>query len=447
MTLSTQERTNISKLTVAMFNAAPGANYLAELGGAFEANGRNLLGLAKDLANTGAYLALNPVTQTAAQFAAAFLTPLGLAANAEAQAFVNLKFNAGVSKGQIAYDAAVALDASTAPTFADAKAILANKTLVADYYSSTLAVAGTSIAALQQSIAGVTQDAATVATATAALTPVPPAPPAPPAPGGATTINLTSANDTYTIGAGNFNINGLGGNDTITTGDGNNTVTTLGGDDTITTGAGNDTINGGDGNNTINAGGGTNTVTTGTGNDTITTGAGNDVIVSGAGNDIITAGAGSDIITSGAGNDSISLGVDSVVDTVIFAATAVTNGSDVITGFSTGIDKLNVHATTAQTATTPVAGALTVTAGQFYFLATGIAGNADSAVAAAAALQAAAAWTNGVTGAVAFFAINDDNSSAIYQYVEAGGAGITAGELTLMGTVDAKIATGDLSFT
>jgi hypothetical protein len=61
-------------------------------------------------------------------------------------------------------------------------------------------------------------------------------------------------------------------------------------------------------------------------------------------------------------------------------------------------------------------------------------------------LQAGATWTNGAAGAVAFFVINDDNSSAIFQYVEAGGAGITSGELTLMGTIDAKIVTGDLAF-
>ena len=51
-----------------------------------------------------------------------------------------------------------------------------------------------------------------------------------------------------------------------------------------------------------------------------------------------------------------------------------------------------------------------------------------------------------IYAAVAFFVINDDNSSAIFQYVEAGGAGITSGELTLMGTIDAKIVTGDLAF-
>ena len=54
----------------------------------------------------------------------------------------------------------------------------------------------------------------------------------------------------------------------------------------------------------------------------------------------------------------------------------------------------------------------------------------------------------GAAGSVvfAFFAISDNNSSAIYHYLEAGGAGITAAELTLMGTVDAKIVSGDLTF-
>ena len=170
------------------------------------------------------------------------------------------------------------------------------------------------------------------------------------------------------------------------------------------------------------------------------------MIVSGAGNDIITAGTGADVITSGAGNDTIALGVDNDRDIVIFGSTATTNGSDIITNFGTGVDKLNLDAMTAQLASTPVAGALTVTAGNVYFLATTVAANADSVSAAAAALQAGATWTNGAAGAVAFFVINDDNSSAIFQYVEAGGAGITSGELTLMGTIDAKIVTGDLAF-
>ncbi|MDI1230872.1 MAG: calcium-binding protein [Methylobacter sp.] len=134
---------------------------------------------------------------------------------------------------------------------------------------------------------------------------------------GAETINLTVANDTFTVADGNFIINGLGGNDTLTTGIGTNTVNTLAGDDTITTGAGNDTINAGDGHNTITAGTGTNIVTSGSGNDKITTGAGDDTITAGAGDNTITAGdgtntvttlGGSDTITTGAGNDIITAG-------------------------------------------------------------------------------------------------------------------------------------------
>ncbi|WP_372826916.1 calcium-binding protein [Polaromonas sp.] len=434
MAITTQERSNVIKLTVAMFNAAPGATYLAQFSSFYEAGGRSLSTLAAGMANTSIYATLNPSTQTGGAFASAFLTPFGLQASAEALNFISTRFNAGMSKGQIAYEAAVALNDSSAPVFADAKAILNNKTSTAETYSVTQGNTSTSISALQQAVANVTQDPATVTSSNTANA------------SSNSVIDLTLANDTYTIGAGNFTINGLGGDDTITTGHGNNTINTPAGNDTITTGDGNDTINAGDGNNTVNAGGGTNTVTTGTGNDTITTGAGNDVIVSGTGNDIINSGAGTDIITSGAGNDSIALGVDSVLDTVIFGSTAATNGSDVISNFTSGIDKLNLDAMTAQTATTAVTGALTVTAGNVYFLASSVAGNADSVAAAAAVLQAAATWTNGTNGTVAFFVVNDDNSSAVYQYVEAGTTGISLTELTLIATVDAKIVVGDLLF-
>jgi len=238
----------------------------------------------------------------------------------------------------------------------------------------------------------------------------------------------------------------LGGDDTITTGSGLNTVVTLAGNDTITTGAGADIIQAGNGNNTVNAGEGLNTVTTGTGNDTITTGSGMDTVVSGSGNDTITTGPGADVITSGAGNDSIDLGIDSVLDRVIFASTAVLTGSDVITGFTTAIDKLDVGLMTSQLAATVVTGNLTVQAGAVYFLASGISSDADSISASAAVVQAGAVWTNGTVGAVAFFVVNDDDSSAMYEYIEAGGAGITVTELTLMGTLNEKIVAGDLMF-
>jgi len=433
MTISAQERTSIIELTVAMFHAAPGATYLATLESVLEANGHNMQALAVTVANSSEYQSVFPLSQSADAFAAAFLTPFGLQSNATALDFIHAQLAAGESKGQIIYEAVQALDNSAAPEFANAKAILANETSVATYYSVTVANPETNLDQLQHVISTVTAVASSVDAAIAALSST-----------DQQVINLTSANDTYTIGAGNFSINGLGGDDTITTGSGNNIVTTVGGNDTITTGAGADVILAGNGNNTVNAGNGANTVTTGTGNDTITTGSGNDTIDSGAGGDTIRSGAGADHIVSGAGNDSINLGVDSAVDTVVFASTAAGNGSDTITGFTTGIDKLDLHLMVSQSSANTVSGNITVQAGHVYFLASGLSSVADSISASAAVIQAGAVWTNGTIGATALFVVNDDNSSAIYQYVESGGAGITVGELTLMGTVDAKIVAGDL---
>lgn len=213
MALSTAERTNIIKLVVGMFNAAPGATYLADLTVAFEANGRSLSNLAKDLALTPAYKALNPVFQTAAEFATAFLTPLGLQANTVAIDFVTAKFNAGVSKGQIAYEALVALDASTATEFADAKAIVNNKTTVATYYSVTKAVSVTNVGQLQASISTVTKDAASVTAAQGTIDSTA-------GQGAGNTVALTSAVDIITGTSGNdvFNAAIGSGGTTATTG-------------------------------------------------------------------------------------------------------------------------------------------------------------------------------------------------------------------------------------
>ncbi len=142
------------------------------------------------------------------------------------------------------------------------------------------------------------------------------------------TVNLTSANDTYTYGvagAATLIVNGRGGNDTITTtaNTGRTTINTLAGDDTLTTGSGNDTIMGANGNNTINAGGGNNIVNTGaagggtagisgdtggTGDDSITTLGGRDTIRAGNGNNTVSSGAGIDLVITGAGQDMITTG-------------------------------------------------------------------------------------------------------------------------------------------
>ncbi|SFC17380.1 Hemolysin-type calcium-binding repeat-containing protein [Polaromonas sp. OV174] len=227
MAITAQERTNITKLVVAMFNAAPGATYLAELTVAYEANGRSLSNLAKDLATNASYKALNPVFQTAAEFAAAFLTPLGLQNNTEAKDFITAKFNAGVSKGQIALDAATAIDGYTGGDAAivAAKAILVNKTAVAEYYSEIKLVAQTNIGSLQQVIATVTADAASVAAANTAID------------NGAG----AAAGNTFTLTSSVDSIVGTSGNDTIIAG-------TQAGLATLTAG---DQINGGSGTDTL----------------------------------------------------------------------------------------------------------------------------------------------------------------------------------------------------
>lgn len=196
MAITTQERTNILKLTVGLFNAAPGANYLSEFTSVFEANGHNYGALALTLGTTGAFQSLYPNFQTASEFATKFLTTLGLQGNTEAVDFVTAKFNAGVPKAQIIYDAVVALDATTSATFADAKAILVNKAAVAENYSVTLGASSTSLATLQGAVANVTADAASVTAANAAN-----------AGGNGQTFTLTTA-----LGE---QINGTAGNDTI----------------------------------------------------------------------------------------------------------------------------------------------------------------------------------------------------------------------------------------
>jgi Ca2+-binding RTX toxin-like protein len=74
------------------------------------------------------------------------------------------------------------------------------------------------------------------------------------------------------------------------------------------------------------------TITGGTGADTLTGGAGIDTITGGTGNDIITGGKGADIIVGSGGND-----------VIVFAATALLNGTDVVT-FVKADDKYDVSA-------------------------------------------------------------------------------------------------------
>ncbi len=150
----------------------------------------------------------------------------------------------------------------------------------------------------------------------------------------------------------------------------------------------------------------------------------------------ITGGSGNDIITGGAG-----------ADTFVFAATAVLNGTDVITDFTTGADILNVDAMTAATAATTVTGPgpQTATAGVFYYLGGQTAGAADSIAGSVTALAAAGTWTD--AAATVYILVSDDNSAALYEYTgDAVNNGFNAAEFTLMATITGVVAAGDLFF-
>jgi hypothetical protein len=173
--------------------------------------------------------------------------------------------------------------------------------------------------------------------------------------------------------------------------------------------------------------------------------------------DTITAtnATGTTTITPNLGNDIVVLG--GATDTVVFAATLALNGADTITAFTSGTDKLDLNALTTTTAYDSTAAstqnvfttgtqAVTVTAGKLYVVTTATAGGADTAAAAATAISAGAAWTSATAAEIAYFVVVDNNSSSVWSMVEAAGAGteVVEAELTLMGTIDATLVTGDI---
>ena len=166
MAITAVERTNIVKVTIALYNAAPGASGLSDFTNFYEANGRSLSALATNLSNNNIFKALYPSFQTAAEFTTSILTPYGLQANTDAIAFVTSRFNAsgGTNKGQIAFEVAIAVNNTTSATgdFATARAIFNNKALVAENYSVNLSGQAVTIGQLQAVLNNVTADAASV---------------------------------------------------------------------------------------------------------------------------------------------------------------------------------------------------------------------------------------------------------------------------------------------
>ncbi len=234
-------------------------------------------------------------------------------------------------------------------------------------------------------------------------------------------------------------VNGNAGDDTITVnrasnlstvmgGQGNDTVSITGaltgvlmngnkGNDRITStggiAAGTTTIHGGQGDDildlsTINdTSSGTLILNGDKGADNLTAATVATVLNGGEGVDGMTGGAGNDTFTGGAGADNINVVAIGGSDDVVFEAT--TDFGDVITGFTTGTDQVNLAATDLQSTGTGFTGAA---AGASNFGTTGfIAIDANTALASATMTTAAVA-ASGLTG----FTNVDANESAYFAF-------------------------------
>jgi hypothetical protein len=210
------------------------------------------------------------------------------------------------------------------------------------------------------------------------------------------------------------------------------------------------------------------TIKGGTGNDTLlaqtNTSTRSTVVDGGAGNDIITMSAGATgekaVISVGAGDNTVTLSVSQETvdltgggkDTVQFVAGAATVDADVIIGFQTGTDKLSFNGLTGITVTSGTAvdasGAAIVVADDTVVTVSGGAALANATTVNAALATALEAELNFGASEESVVIYNDSASgnAFIYHIVDTGDATITAGEITLIGTVTSSIvAFGDIA--
>lgn len=198
----------------------------------------------------------------------------------------------------------------------------------------------------------------------------------------ADTIHGGFGNDTEYGGAGNDTLYGDAGNDYLVGGEGNDVVDGGSGDDYVMAGNGMDTFIGGDGSDTLsfadsnlqygitvdlttettstddtftgfenivggihgdilNGDANNNTLDGNSGDDWLFGQAGNDTLIGGEGFDVLRGGDGADILIGGAGNDILTGDGDNTVGFDIFVISP-DSGTDRITDFQTGIDKIRL---------------------------------------------------------------------------------------------------------
>ncbi|WP_426266875.1 beta strand repeat-containing protein [Sphingomonas sp. LHG3443-2] len=166
--------------------------------------------------------------------------------------------------------------------------------------------------------------------------------------GGRLTINYNNSavGDTLSLttnaaSTANLTVNAGVNADTITTGAGADIVNGLAGDDVINAGAGADLVNGGEGADTINGQAGADTINGDAGADSLFGGDGNDTINGGIGNDTLVGGIGADRLTGGDGADVFDFNELNDSRNTTTAAGPV-NDRDVITDFTSGVDRIDL---------------------------------------------------------------------------------------------------------
>jgi len=176
----------------------------------------------------------------------------------------------------------------------------------------------------------------------------------------------------------------------------------------------------------------------------LTAQAGGATIVGGAGADTITGGAGTDIITGGVGADALN-GAGGADDFVMVLADA----GDTITGFVTGTDDFDFNGTILSidgTGTTAAGSYQAAAAGTAVLAATTIfelTGSTTDGTASGLVTTLAATATNATIDAGdAFLIVNytAGGDAQIWNFTDADGANIGAGELTLLATLDTIVA-------
>ncbi|MFN7085209.1 MAG: calcium-binding protein, partial [Burkholderiales bacterium] len=202
----------------------------------------------------------------------------------------------------------------------------------------------------------------------------------------------------------------------------------------------------------VTGGAGADTITGGFGADTISGGAGTDSLTGGLGNDSITGGEGADTINGGSGADTINLTESTAAaDVVQYGGASWGVQGDTIIGFAAGAgadtidvaEALLVNDDAGDTSALVEIAANGATAADrvFFEITTQLSGSLTDATNVAG--QLAGITLTGVTASDSImFIVGNASDSYLWVFAEDATAGIQAGNLTLIGTVQGVAAGG-----